>query len=41
VQTGTRYTAPARSEKGFPITAGKTVKITRIIGTQFFVEPNN
>jgi membrane protein implicated in regulation of membrane protease activity len=41
VQTGTRYTAPARSEKGGPIAAGKTVTITRIVGTQFFVEPNN
>jgi membrane protein implicated in regulation of membrane protease activity len=41
VQIGTRYTAPARSEKGGAIAAGKTVKITRIVGTQFFVEPNN
>jgi membrane protein implicated in regulation of membrane protease activity len=41
VQTGTRYTAPARSEKGGVIAAGKTVKITRIVGTQFFVEPND
>jgi membrane protein implicated in regulation of membrane protease activity len=40
VQTGTRYTAPARSEKGGAIAAGQTVKITRIVGTQFFVEPN-
>ena len=41
VQVGTRYTAPARSEKGGASAAGKTVKITRIVGTQFFVEPNN
>jgi len=41
VQTGTRYTAPARSEKGGAIAAGKTVKITRIVGTQFFVELNS
>jgi len=41
VQTGSRYTAPARSEKGGAIAAGKTVRITRIVGTQFFVEANN
>ena len=41
VQTGTRYTAPARSEKGGAIPAGKTVKITRIVGTHFFVELNS
>jgi|SRR5580658_2792804 membrane protein implicated in regulation of membrane protease activity len=38
VQSGSRYTAAARSEKGGIITAGKTVKITRIVGSQFFVE---
>lgn len=38
VQGGTRYTAPARSEGGLAIAAGKPVKITRIIGTQFYVE---
>jgi membrane protein implicated in regulation of membrane protease activity len=37
-QSGSRYTAPARAEKGGTIAAGKTVKITRIVGTQFFVE---
>ncbi len=37
VQGGSRYTAPARSEFGTAITAGKTVKITRVAGTQFFV----
>jgi membrane protein implicated in regulation of membrane protease activity len=38
VQSGSRYTAPARNEKGQAIPNGKTVKITRIVGTQFFVE---
>jgi membrane protein implicated in regulation of membrane protease activity len=37
-QAGSRYTAPARAEKGGTITSGKTVKITRIVGTQFYVE---
>jgi membrane protein implicated in regulation of membrane protease activity len=41
VQSGTRYTAPARSESGGMIAAGKTVKITRIVGSQFFVQPND
>ncbi len=35
---GARYTAPARTEKGTPLPAGKPVKITRIVGTQYFVE---
>ena len=39
VQGGTRYTAPARSESGAAITAGQTVCITRIVGSQFFVQP--
>jgi membrane protein implicated in regulation of membrane protease activity len=38
VQGGTRYTAPARAAGGKPVTAGQTVKITKIVGTQFFVE---
>ncbi len=38
VQAGSRYSAPARSEKGTAIASGQTVKITRIVGTQFFVE---
>lgn len=38
VQASTRYTAPARSEQGRPIPAGETVRITRVIGTQFYVE---
>lgn len=39
VQGGSRYTAPARSEGGRPIPNGTAVKITRVIGTEFFVEP--
>lgn len=39
VQGGTRYTAPARSETGAAIPAGKAIRITRIVGTQVFVEP--
>ena len=35
---GTRYTAPARAEDGFFIANGQTVKITRIVGTQFYVK---
>jgi len=38
VQGGTRYTAPARSEGGVGLAAGQQVKITRIVGTQFYVE---
>ena len=38
VQGGSRYSAPARSEKGVPVSAGQTVRITRVVGTQFFVE---
>jgi membrane protein implicated in regulation of membrane protease activity len=40
-QSGSRYTAPARDEKGGAIGMGKTVKITRIVGTQYFVEAIN
>jgi membrane protein implicated in regulation of membrane protease activity len=39
VQGGIRYTAPARTETGAPITAGQTVRIKRVVGTQFYVEP--
>lgn len=39
VQASTRYTAPARSEKGAAIPIGQPVRITRVVGTQFFVEP--
>ncbi|HYV36953.1 MAG TPA: NfeD family protein [Gemmataceae bacterium] len=37
VQAGTRYTAPAREESGAAVASGKPVKITRVIGTQFYV----
>ena len=37
VQSGTRYSAPAREEHGVPIPNGHTVKITRVVGTQFYV----
>lgn len=39
VQSSTRYTAPARAEKGVAIAVGASVRITRVVGTQFFVEP--
>jgi membrane protein implicated in regulation of membrane protease activity len=35
---GTRYTAPARMENGVAVANGKLVKITRVVGTQFYVE---
>jgi membrane protein implicated in regulation of membrane protease activity len=41
VQGGSRYTAPARTEAGTPVAAGKPVRITRIVGTQYFVESIN
>ena len=41
VYGGSRYSAPARSENGRAIGTGKTVKITRIVGTQYFVEATN
>ncbi len=37
VQAGTRYTAPAREENGAAIGNGSEVKITRIVGSQFYV----
>lgn len=37
VQAGSRYTAPAREEKGIPVPNGQAVKITRIVGSQFYV----
>jgi len=40
VQSGSRYTAPARNERGVPVASGQTVKIARIVGTQFYVTPN-
>jgi membrane-bound ClpP family serine protease len=38
VRGGCRYTAPARTENGIPVSAGKPVRITRVTGTQYFVE---
>jgi hypothetical protein len=37
VQAGSRYSAPARAENGLSIANGATVKITRVVGTQFYV----
>ena len=34
---GTRYSAPARAENNAAVANGQTVKITRIVGTQFYV----
>lgn len=39
VQMGTRYTAPARDERGAAVPNGQTVKIVRIVGSQFYVVP--
>lgn len=39
VQGGTRYTAPARDERGAVVSSGQTVKIVRIVGSQFYVIP--
>ena len=38
VVSGTRYTAPARGERGTAIANGQSVKIKRVVGTQFYVE---
>jgi membrane protein implicated in regulation of membrane protease activity len=40
VQGGTRYTAPAREESGAAVPSGRPVKITRVVGSQFFVKPS-
>lgn len=37
VVSGSRYTAPARVEKGALIATGQTVRITRVVGSQFYV----
>ena len=37
VQGGTRYTAPARAEMAQPMSNGQPARITRIIGSQFYV----
>ena len=39
VQAGSRYTAPARAESGGAVSSGQTVRINRIVGTQFYVVP--
>ncbi len=39
VQAGTRYTAPAREENAGAVSNGTEVKITRIVGAQFYVAP--
>jgi len=39
VQAGSRYTAPARVEKGNAVPNGAAVKIIRVVGTQFYVAP--
>jgi len=36
---GTRYTAPAREDKGRPVASGRSVKICRIVGNQYYVQP--
>ena len=41
IQGGSRYTAPARTENGSPVPAGKPVRITRIAGTQYYVDVKN
>jgi membrane protein implicated in regulation of membrane protease activity len=41
VQGGSRYTAPARTESGIAVSAGKPVRITRVVGTQYYVEAMN
>ncbi len=41
VQGGTRYTAPARAEESAPVGSGQTVRISRIVGTQFYVQVLN
>src|ERR1051326_5712866 len=38
VDNGTRYTAPARVATGMALATGQTVKISKIVGSQFYVE---
>ncbi len=38
VQAGSRYTAPARETTGVAVASGATVKIVRIVGSQFYVK---
>lgn len=37
IQAGTRYSAPARSEERASFGSGATVRITRVVGSQFYV----
>ncbi len=37
IQGGTRYTAPARAEHGKPLPGGSSARITRVVGSQFYV----
>jgi RNA polymerase sigma factor (sigma-70 family) len=37
VQSGSRYSAPARSESGAAVVSGATVRIVRVVGSQFYV----
>jgi membrane-bound ClpP family serine protease len=39
VQGGSRYTAPARAEGGASVPGGRSVRITRVVGSQFYVVP--
>ncbi len=39
VDGGSRYTAPARSEGGLNVNNGQTVRITRVVGTMYYVTP--
>jgi membrane-bound ClpP family serine protease len=39
IQSGSRYTAPARTESGCAVATGQTVKISRATGSQFYVVP--
>jgi hypothetical protein len=41
VVRGTRYTAPARTENNVAVGNGRTVKIIRVVGTQFYVQEIN
>jgi membrane protein implicated in regulation of membrane protease activity len=39
VSGGSRYTAPARTVNGSTLATGQPVKIARIVGSDFYVEP--
>jgi RNA polymerase sigma factor (sigma-70 family) len=40
VQGGSRYSAPAREETGAFVAGGATVRIVRIVGSQYYVSPS-